>query len=80
MPAHLSHLLQLLDVGCFLVLKQAYRRLVEQLMAHSINYINKRKFLLLYRQARQTVLHQNNIQAGFVATGLIPYNPDRVLV
>ena len=80
MPAHLSHLLQPLDVGCFLVLKQAYRRLVKQLMAYSVNYINKREFLLLYRQVRQTVLHQNNIQAGFIATGLVLYNPDYVLV
>ena len=49
-------------------------------MARSVNYINKREFLPLYRQARQTALHQNNIQAGFAATGLVPYNPDRVLV
>ena len=57
MPAHLSHLLQPLDVGCFSVLKQAYGCLIEQLIAHSVNYINKREFLLLYRQARQTALH-----------------------
>ena len=73
------YLLQPLDIGCFLVLKQSYRRLVEQIMGHSVNYINKREFLPLYRQARQAVLHQNNIQAGFAATGLVPYSPERVL-
>ena len=79
MPAHLSHLLQPLDVGCFLVLKQSYGRLVKQLMSCSVNHIDKHEFLLLYRQARQVVLYRNNIQAGFAATGLVPYSPDRVL-
>jgi len=79
MPAHSLHLLQPLDVGYFSVLKQLYGRLVEQIMARSVNYINKYEFLPLYRQARQAALHRNNIQAGFAATGLVPYNPDHVL-
>jgi hypothetical protein len=49
MPAHSSHLLQPLDVGCFSPLKQAYRCLVEQIMGHGVNHIDKREFLLLYR-------------------------------
>ena len=80
MPAHSSHLLQPLNVGCFSSLKQAYGRGVEQIIGHSINHINKREFLPLYRQARQAALHQGNIQAGFTATSLVPYNPDRVLL
>ena len=48
-------------------------------MAHDINHINKHEFLPLYRQARPTALHRNNILAGFAATGLVPYDPDRVL-
>ena len=79
MPAHSSHLLQPLDVGCFSALKQSYGRLVEQIMSRGVNHINKREFLPLYKQARQIALHQNNIQAGFAATGLVPYSPDRVL-
>ena len=79
MLPHSSHLLQSLDVDCFSVLKQAYRRLVEQIMGNGVNHIDKCEFLPLYRQARQAALHQNNIQAGFAATGLVPYNPDRVL-
>ena len=57
MPAHSSHLLQPLDVGCFLVLKQSYGRLVEQIMGRGVNYIDKHEFLPLYRQARQAALH-----------------------
>ena len=79
MPAHSSHLLQPLDVGCFSALKQSYGGLIEQIMARGVNHIDKHEFLPLYRQARQAALHRNNIQAGFAATGLVPYNPDRVL-
>lgn len=78
-PAHSSHLLQPLDVGCFSALKQAYRRSVKQLISRGINHVNKYEFLPLYRQARQTALHQSNIRAGFAATGLVLYNPDYVL-
>ena len=79
MPAHWSHLLQPLDVGCFSALKQAYGYNVEQIMRSRVNHFDKREFLPLYRQARQTALHANNIRAGFSATGLIPYCPERVL-
>jgi hypothetical protein len=79
MPAHSSHLLQPLDVGYFSALKQAYGRSVEQLMGHGVNHIDKHEFLPLYRQAREQALHQGNIRAGFAATGLVPYSPDRVL-
>ena len=49
MPAHLSHLLQLLNVGCFSALKQPYGRGVKQIIGRGVNYINKLKFLPLYR-------------------------------
>jgi hypothetical protein len=79
MPAYLSHLLQPLDVGCFTVLKRSYRRLVEQKMSLGVNHINKQEFIPLYQQARSEVLHKRNIQSGFVATGLVPHNLERVL-
>ena len=79
MLVYLLHLLQPLDVGCFLALKQSYRGLIKQIMAWGVNHINKHEFLPLYRQARQAALHQNNIRAGFTATSLVPYSPDCVL-
>ena len=54
---YLLYLLQPLDIGCFLALKQAYRCSIKQLIVRGVNHINKHKFLLLYRQARQTALH-----------------------
>ena len=79
MPPHSSHLLQPLDVGCFSVLKQSYRQYVEQLISLGVNHIDKQEFLRLYQQARAEALHENNIRSGFAATGLVPYEPDRVL-
>src|SRR6266702_3188684 len=79
MPTHSSYLLHPLDINCFSALKQAYRHSVEQIIGSGVNHIDKHEFLPLYRQARRTALHQTNIQAGFAATGLVPYSPDRVL-
>jgi hypothetical protein len=79
MPPHSSYLLQLLDVGCFSVLKRSYSYQVERLMSLGVNHIDKQEFLPLYQQARIEALHQANIRSGFAATGLVPYNPDRVL-
>jgi hypothetical protein len=44
MPAHASHLLQPLDVGCFAVLKKAYGREIEHLIRCSITHISKTEF------------------------------------
>jgi hypothetical protein len=79
MPAHSSHLLQPLDVACFSVLKRSYGKLVEKQMSLGVNHIDKQDFLSLYQQARTDALHEKNIQSGFAATGLVPYEPDRVL-
>jgi hypothetical protein len=79
MPPHSSHLLQPLDVSCFSVLKRSYGRLVEQKMSLGVNHIDKQEFLYLYQQARAEALHENNLRAGFAATGLVPFEPNRVL-
>jgi len=80
MPAHSSHILQPLNIGCFSALKQAYGCGVEQLIGCGVNHINKHEFLPLYRRVRRTALYKNNIRAGFAATGLVLYSPDYVLV
>src|SRR5207248_10441828 len=79
MPPHSSHILQPLDVGYFSVLKRLYGQQVKQLMGTGVSHIDKREFLRLYQQVRPKALHSANIQSSFAATGLVPYNPDRVL-
>jgi hypothetical protein len=79
MPPHSSHLLQPLDVGCFGPLKQSYGRQIENLMRMHITHISKLEFLSAFRIAFFTSITQKNIQGGFAGTGLLPFNPERVL-
>jgi hypothetical protein len=79
MPAHSSHLLQPLDVGCFGPLKRAYGGLVEQKMRLGYNYIDKFDFLRAYPTAHLEVFKPLNIQKGFAAAGIYPFEPKRVL-
>ena len=79
MPAHSSHLLQPLDVGCFAVLKRAYGRLVENQVRLGYNHIDKLDFLMAYPKARADTFRPENIQNSFAAAGLLPINLERVL-
>ncbi|EED14100.1 pogo transposable element, putative [Talaromyces stipitatus ATCC 10500] len=79
MPPHSSHLLQPLDVGCFAVLKRHYGQLVEQRMRLGFNHIDKMDFLTAFPQARTVAYKAQTIRNSFAATGLVPFNPDRVI-
>ena len=79
MSLHLSHLLQLLDVDCFSVLKQSYKKCIETLMSLDVNQIDKQKFLSVYQNTHIKALHQNNVQSDFAAMRLVLYKPDCVL-
>jgi hypothetical protein len=79
MPAHSSHLLQPLDGGCFAGLKRAYGRLVEIKMRNGINHIDKLNFLEAYPDARKEAFKSDTIINSFQATGIVPFNPDRVI-
>jgi hypothetical protein len=79
MPPHSSHLLQPLDVSCFAVLKRLYGRQIEELMRRGVNYIDKSDFLMAYLIVRKETFSPENARSGFSATGILPYDPDRVL-
>ena len=79
MPPHTSHLLQPLDVGCFSPLKLGYGHQVAELARQGIFHVDKLDFLWIYQKIRLTALSKSNITAGFQATGLIPFSPERVL-
>ena len=79
MPPHSSHLLQPLDVSCFAVLKRAYGRQIEEYMRVGVNHIDKPDFLTAYITARKESMVIDTVRNGFAATGLVPYDPERVL-
>jgi hypothetical protein len=53
--------------------------MVERQQRLGFNHIDKLDFLAAYPQARVSTLKPDNILSGFAATGLVPYNPDRVI-
>lgn len=79
LPSHTSHKLQPCDVGPFAPLKTAYRDQVERLSRGGVDVVGKEHFTYLYIPARERALTQRNIRSGWAATGLYPFNPDRVL-
>jgi hypothetical protein len=79
LPSHTSHKLQPCDVAVFSPLKAAYREQVERLERGGVNTIGKEHFTSLYSPAREKAFTSKNIIAGFAASGLFPFNPDRVL-
>ena len=78
-PVYSSYLLQPLDVGIFLPLKQAYRQGIDTNIYLGINYIDKQEFLQIYPLARASAFTASNIQGAFRGTGLIPLDPAVVI-
>ncbi|KAL0932787.1 transposase [Colletotrichum truncatum] len=79
MPAHSSHLLQPLDVGCFQPLKNAYGRQIENKMRRGTTYISKEDFFAAFHEAFKQSFTRKNIQGGFRGAGLVPLNAESVL-
>jgi hypothetical protein len=79
MPAHASHLLQPLDVGCFGPLKQAYGREIEHLIRCSVTHISKTEFFSAFYTAFKATFTESNIRGGFRGAGLAPFNPENVI-
>jgi hypothetical protein len=65
MPLHLLHILQLLNVGCFAPLKQAYKKELRGLADSYIYYINKKAFLATFRLVFNKAFLKNNILLSF---------------
>jgi hypothetical protein len=79
MPAHSSHILQPLDVVCFSPLKKKYSQRVRDLACRRVFHITKESFLPAFRDAFFDVFTTQNCKKAFEATGLVPFNPLRVL-
>jgi hypothetical protein len=79
MPAHASHILQPLDVGCFGPLKTAFGTLISDLARRRIFHVDKTDFLAMYVQAHAKIFTESTIKNAFKATGIHPFNPEYVL-
>lgn len=80
LPAHSSHRTQPCDKGPFAPLKVFYSQ-----EAAWLNYIpgsapiNKRLTIACYGRASEKAMTKRNIRAGFSHTGIVPFNPGKVL-
>jgi hypothetical protein len=79
-PPHASHILQPLDVGCFAPLKQAYKKEIRGLADSHINHVNKKAFLATFLEVYNRAISKSNILSSFRATGLVPLDPEVVLL
>ena len=80
LPAHLTHIIQPLDVGIFAPLAHAYKKGVRtsgELVA--IHHIDKVDFIEIYQRARRIAITQQNIEKAWAKTGLFPFNPQLIL-
>ena len=80
MPPHLLHLLQPLNVGCFSPLKRVYGSQIKSLIRSHINYITKLEFLPAFKAAFTQLFIESNIRGSFRGAGLVPYDPEAVLL
>jgi hypothetical protein len=79
-PAHCTHVLQPLDLACFSVVKSNYRQKISDLAAlDDAAPVKKEKFIKYYHAAREEALSDRVIRAGWKASGLSPFNPEKVL-
>jgi hypothetical protein len=78
-PPHSSHVLQPLDVVCFLPLKRKYSQCVRDLARRRVLYINKEGFLPALRDAFFDVFTEAICRKAFEASGLVPIDAQVVL-
>jgi len=78
-PAYSFYILQLLDVGCFGLLKKVYSQQIEDIIQAYIIHITKNNFLPAFYIAYFAAITKNNIQEGFRGTGLLLFDPEKVI-
>jgi len=79
LPPHSSHLTQPLDVGVFKPLKTHMASALEPLVSTEIHCIMKAEWLSAFVEAHDNAFSNQNIQSGFYSTGIIPFNPSKVI-
>lgn len=79
LPAHSTHRLQPLDVGFNAVYSKQYHNAADRAIRNSITGIDKQLFIKLLAEARENTVSEDLIKAAWRGTGLIPYNPEKVL-
>ncbi|XP_041458835.1 uncharacterized protein LOC121410667 [Lytechinus variegatus] len=79
LPAHTSHFLQPLDVGVFSPLKSYYNVICSRyLREHPGKVITRDLLTKLIGESYLRTVNKSNLQAGFPATEIHPFRPDKI--
>jgi hypothetical protein len=74
-PPHCTHFLQPLDRTVFGPLKSAYNDACSSYLSENpLNQVSKHTFASLFSRAWDNAVNSSNIQAGFRACGIFPFN------
>lgn len=81
LPRNSTHICQPLDVDVFRPIEVLWRNFLTEWKQHNKGVIPKQKFSSLLKQLmdRASGRMAENIISGFSATGIHPFNPDKVL-
>ncbi|RPB03788.1 hypothetical protein L873DRAFT_1669146, partial [Choiromyces venosus 120613-1] len=79
LPAHSTHLLQPLDVSIFGLLQHYYRKAADIHMQDTQTGVKKGTFWTFYHETHTLTFLPKTIQSAFQATGIVPFNPNKVL-
>ena len=81
LPAHTTHILQPLDIGLFSPLGAYYKQELEDFQRNHGSYWKMRKgdFYPMLQRAREKAMTSNNVVSAWRASGMIPFNRQRVL-
>lgn len=80
LPPHTTHLLQPLDVVLFQPYKHYHAEKIDEQTRTGCEAFTKVEFLHAIADIRKATFKSNSIRSAFRKTGLVPYNPDMVLV
>ena len=79
LPPHSSHLTQPLNIGVFSPLKRLMASAIESLVSTELHCIMKGEWLSAYVETHDDAFSIRNIQSEFCGTGIMPFNPWKVI-
>jgi hypothetical protein len=79
MPAHSTHICQLLDVAIFAALMKSYYKPIEYRSRSGFAHADKLDFLKALRHTHMETFKSTSLQNGLATAGIVPFNPERVL-
>ena len=78
LPAHTSHLIQPMDVGCYGPLQRIYNSLCHKFMRETSRAITRYNVCELACKAYTRALSAENLQSAFRRTGIFPLNKNAI--